>query len=61
MDIQKLTIIFRLAIGVFVLIFGCVAALGMLSNIPPSRSIILFILGAIIVLWALSSMRKTGK
>lgn len=58
MDIQKLTIIFRLAIGIFVLVFGCVAALGMLSGIPPARSIILFILGAIIIVWALSSMRK---
>ena len=58
MDIQKLTIIFRLAIGIFVLAFGCVAALGMLSGIPPARSIILFILGAIIIVWALFSMRK---
>lgn len=58
MDIQKLTIIFRLAIGIFVLVFGCVAALGMLNGIPPARSIILFILGAIIIVWALSSMRK---
>ena len=58
MDIQKLTIIFRLAIGIFVLAFGCVAAHGMLSDIPPARSIILFILGAIIIVWALFSMRK---
>ena len=58
MDIQKLTIIFRLAIGIFVLAFGCVAALGMLSDIPPARSKILFILGAIIIVWALFSMRK---
>ena len=58
MDIQKITIIFRFARGIFVVLFGCVAALGMLDGIPPARSVILFILGAIIIIWALLSLRK---
>jgi hypothetical protein len=45
-------------LGVCVLIFGALVGLGMIGTVPPNKSVVLFLLGGIIVVWALLSNRR---
>ena len=58
MDLQRIVNIFSLIAGIGVLILGVVVRTGALSTVEPGRSITMFVLGGIMVLWALISMRR---
>ena len=45
-------------IGVLVIIFGALVGMGMIGNVPPNKAVVLFLLGGIIVLWAILSNRR---
>ena len=45
-------------IGVLVIIFGALVGMGMIGNVPPNKAVVLFLLGGIIVLWAVISSRR---
>ena len=45
-------------IGVLVIIFGALVGMGMIGNVPPNKAVVLFLLGGIIVLWAVISNRR---
>ena len=45
-------------LGICVLIFGVLVALGMIGNVPQNKAVVLFLLGGIIVLWAWLSNRR---
>ena len=58
MNVKKVVNLFCLIVGIAVLIFGCVVRAGMIPTAEPGRSLTMFVLGGIIVLWALVSMRR---
>jgi len=58
MDIHKVVNIICGSLGVCVLIFGALVGLGMIGNVPPNKAVVLFLLGGIIVLWALLTNRR---
>ena len=58
MDIQKIVNTFCLIAGICVLIFGALVGMGMIGNVPPNKAVVLFLLGGIIVVWALISARR---
>ena len=60
MNIHTIVNIICGALGVCVLIFGALVGLGMIGNVPPNKAVVLFLLGGIIVLWALLSQRRHG-
>lgn len=47
-------------LGVCVLIFGALVGLGMIGNVPPNKAVVLFLLGGIVVVWALISQKRHG-
>ena len=58
MDIYKVGNIICGGLGICVLIFGVLVALGMIGNVPQNKAVVLFLLGGIIVLWAWLSNRR---
>ena len=58
MNIYNIVNIICGALGVCVLIFGALVGMGMLGNVPPNKAVVLFLLGGIIVLWAVISSRR---
>lgn len=46
-------------IGICVLIFGALVGFGMF-DIPQNKAVVLFLLGGIIVVWALISQKRHG-
>ena len=58
MDIKKVVNIICLIAGICVLIFSTLIGMRVIDSIPAVKAIVLFILGGVIVLWSLISMRK---
>lgn len=58
MDIKKVVNIICLIAGICVLIFATLIGMQVIDSIPAVKAIVLFILGGVIVLWSLISMRK---
>ncbi|MCI7392350.1 MAG: hypothetical protein MSH28_02410 [Clostridiales bacterium] len=58
MDIKKVVNIICLIAGICVLIFATLIGMRVIDSIPAVKAIVLFILGGVIVLWSLISMRK---
>ncbi len=58
MDVYRIVNIICGTLGICVLIFGVLVALGMIGNVPPNKAVVLFLLGGIIVLWAWLSNRR---
>ena len=58
MDIKKVVNIICLIAGICVLIFATLIGMRDIDSIPAVKAIVLFILGGVIVLWSLISMRK---
>ena len=58
MNIYRIVNLICGTLGVCVLIFGALVGLGMIGNVPPNKAVVLFLLGGIIVLWALISNRR---
>lgn len=60
MNIHTIVNIICGILGVCVLIFAAVVATGHAGNVPPNKAVVLFLLGGIIVLWALISQKRHG-
>lgn len=58
MNVYKAVNLFCLIVGIAVLIFALVIKLGMIATIAPAKSYVLFLLGAIIIIWALISAAR---
>ena len=58
MNIYRIVNLICGTLGVCVLIFGALVGIGMIGNVPPNKAVVLFLLGGIIVLWALLSNRR---
>lgn len=58
MDIKKVVNIICLIAGICVLLFATLIGMRVIDSIPAVKAIVLFILGGVIVLWSLISMRK---
>ena len=58
MDIKKVVNIICLIAGICVLLFATLIGMRVIDSIPAVKAIVLFILGGVIVLWSLMSMRK---
>jgi hypothetical protein len=58
MNIYRIVNLICGTLGICVLIFGALVGLGMIGNVPPNKAVVLFLLGGIIVLWALISNRR---
>ena len=58
MNIYRIVNLICGTLGICVLIFGALVGLGMIGNVPPNKAVVLFLLGGIIVLWALVSNRR---
>ena len=58
MNIYNIVNIICGSLGVCVLIFGALVGMGMIGNVPPTKPVVLFLLGGIIVLWAFVSSRR---
>lgn len=58
MDIKKVVNIICLIAGICVLVFATLIGMRVIDSIPAVKAIVLFILGGVIVLWSLISMRK---
>ena len=58
MNVYQVVNIICGTIGVLVIIFGALVGMGMIGNVPPNKAVVLFLLGGIIVLWALISSRR---
>ena len=58
MNIHNIGNIICGSLGVCVLIFGALVGMGMIGNVPPNKAVVLFLLGGIIVLWAVVSSRR---
>ena len=58
MDVYKVVNLICGTIGVLVIIFGALVGMGMIGNVPPNKAVVLFLLGGIIVLWAILSNRR---
>lgn len=58
MDFKKVVNIICLIAGICVLIFATLIGMRVIDSIPAVKAIVLFILGGVIVLWSLISMRK---
>lgn len=58
MDIKKVVNIICLIAGICVLIFATLIGMRVIDSIPAVKAIVLFILGGVIALWSLISMRK---
>ena len=58
MNIYRLVNIICGSLGVCVIIFGALVGMGMIGNVPPNKAVVLFLLGGIIVLWAVISSRR---
>ncbi|MBR0456408.1 MAG: hypothetical protein IJJ01_07030 [Firmicutes bacterium] len=58
MNIYRIVNLICGTLGICVLIFGALVGLGMIGNVPPNKAVVLFLLGGIIVLWALLSNRR---
>ncbi|MCI7146426.1 MAG: hypothetical protein MR991_08320 [Clostridiales bacterium] len=58
MDIKQVVNIICLIAGICILIFASLIGLRVLSGIPSSKAIVLFILGGIVVIWSLVSMLR---
>ncbi|MDO4518514.1 MAG: hypothetical protein Q4B78_04835 [Bacillota bacterium] len=57
--IQKITNIIQLAIGVAVVLLGLLVLTGVLDIAPKSRTPILFIIGGLIIAWAVRTIKRT--
>ena len=58
MDVYKIVNIFCSICGIGVLIFAAVVKFGMIANVDPSKALLPFILGVIILLWAFVSNKR---
>ena len=58
MNIYRIVNLICGTLGICVLIFGDLVGFGMIGNVPPNKAVVLFLLGGIIVLWALISNRR---
>ncbi len=58
MDIKKTVNIICLIAGICVLGFAALIATRIVSLIPANKSVVLILLGGIIVLWSLVSMKR---
>ena len=58
MNIYRIVNLICGTLGICVLIFGALVGLGMIGNVPPNKAVVLFLLGGIIVLWALLANRR---
>lgn len=58
MDFKKVVNIICLIAGICVLLFATLIGMRVIDSIPAVKAIVLFILGGVIVLWSLISMRK---
>ncbi|MBE6046285.1 MAG: hypothetical protein E7221_06250 [Clostridiales bacterium] len=58
MNIYRIVNLICGTLGICVLIFGALVGFGMIGNVPPNKAVVLFLLGGIIVLWALISNRR---
>lgn len=58
MDIKKVVNIICLIAGICVLLFAALIGTRIIDWIPATKAIVLLVLGGVIVLWSLISMRK---
>lgn len=49
------------ALGICVLFFGALVAGGTIGTVPQNKAVVIFFLGAIIIVWALISQRRHGR
>lgn len=55
MNIYKVVNTICLIVGIAVLIFAAIIAVGMLGSVPAHKAPVLFLLGGIIVVWSIIS------
>lgn len=58
MDIKQVVNIICLIAGICILLFAAPIGLRVVSTVPSSKAIVLFILGGIVVVWSLVSMLR---
>lgn len=58
MDVYKIVNIFCGICGIGVLIFSAIVKFGMIETVDPSKALLPFILGVIILLWAFISNKR---
>ena len=58
MDVYKIVNIFCGIYGIGVLIFSAIVKFGMIETVDPSKALLPFILGVIILLWAFVSNKR---
>lgn len=58
MDIKNVVNVICLIAGICVLVFAALIAAGIVSSVPVNKSVVLFILGGVIVLWSGISMHR---
>lgn len=58
MDIKQVVNIICLIAGICILLFAALIGLRVVSTVPSSKAIVLFILGGIVVIWSLVSMLR---
>lgn len=58
MNVYQIVNIVCLILGIAVLVFAALIAAGMIASVPTYKAPVPFLLGAVIVVWALISWRR---